>query len=319
MRMGIDTCLGQSGHATQTIESAMELLASPAGLLAAFLGLLLAAAVLLRRDGVFLGGACVLVLMTMMAQENRWFDNTLVAPLEQLRAGSRAATLALLVAMALNLLFTPPGFRRRRVTFAMLAFIAFESVYRLRLGMHGEVTRAALGWVAVVLVLAVFGVGFARRLETEDDFERYVRMFVAASAVFVALNLVQLGLGYRNAIAGGRFAGISGNPQLAGYVRAVFILFNTHVFSTGPLGSPARWLSGILIGLLAILLLWTGSRTGALCGVAGVLGYFRLRLGGLTLLAATGGASLAAAASFFSESLEGVDRFVGGENTRREV
>ena len=311
--------LAQASNVSDIVSATFEVLTTPSGMLGAAIGFVFLAAVFIRRDGPYIGGAAVIVFMTMMAQENKYFDTTLIGPLHALRDVARVGSLAVLALMAANLAMAPANLRQRRATLAMVLFFAFETLYLGRLALHGEVSRAALGWLADLLILLAFGIGFGKKLDTEADFERYVRMFGAASIVFVVLNITQLLLGYRYAIAGGRFAGISGNPQLAGYVCAVFILFNTHIFTTSKFGSPARWIYAITLGILAILILWSGSRTSALCAVAGLLAYFRLRLGKLIVAAGVGGIVLFFAASFFSESLDGINRFIEGENTREAV
>ena len=315
----IPTILLQASPVGSALKALLETLSTPAGLIGGTLGIVVLAAVVLRREGAFLGGALVLILMTMMEQENRYFDNTLIGPLQKLRDVARIGSVALLVALTINLTLAPSNSRKRRLSFAMIAFLLFETYYLGRLALHGEATRAAFGWLTDLLVFASFGLGFGKKLDTSKDFERFVGMFGVASLVFIAFNVIQLVLGYSFAIAGGRFAGISGNAQLAGYVCAVFILFNTHIYSSSSFGSYKRYLYAIAIGFLAVFLLWSGSRTSALCCVAGLLVYFRLRIGTLAVLAALAGIVLTVVAALFTESLGGVDRFLQGENTRRQI
>lgn len=315
----IPTLLAQNATVTDIIGALLQSLSTPVGMIGAVVFTVLLSFIFLHRNGVYVGGTIVLLLMSMMAQENKYFDNTLVPPLHQLRELSRPLAVLILAAMSGNLLLAVPGMRSRTLTFFMVAFFLFQTYYLLRLGIRGEYARAGLGWITDLLVLIGFAWGFGKRLEREHDFENYVNMFGIASIGFIALNMVQLAFGYGQAIADGRFAGISGNPQLAGYVSAIFILFNTHIFARSPLGSPSRWVFGVAIGVLAILILWAGSRMSALSAAAGLVAYFRFRLGSATLLAAVGGLSLAIVASIFGESLLGLDRFIYGDNTRREV
>ena len=315
----IPTLLAQNATATEMIGVVFQALTTPVGMIAAVLFTVLLSIIFLHRNGAYIGGTLVLILISMMSQENKYFDNTLVTPLHQLRDVSRPLSVLILAAMSGNLLLAPQGIRSRALSFFMLAFFLFQTFYLLRLGLRGEYARAGLGWITDLLMLIAFAWGFAKRLERDRDLERYVNMFGIASLGFIALNMVQLGLGYGQAIANGRFAGISGNPQLAGYVSAIFILFNTHIFARSPFGSPSRWIFGIAIGVLAILILWAGSRMSALSAAAGLVAYFRFRLGSATLLAAVGGLSLALVATIFGDSLLGLDRFIYGDNTRRDV
>jgi hypothetical protein len=315
----IPNILAQNASVTEIIGALLQALSTPVGLIGAALMAVLLAFVFLHRNGIYVGGTIVILMMSMMAQENKYFDNTLFTPLQQLREVSRPITVLLLAAMAGNLMLAPAATRVHTLTFYMVSFFLFQTYYLLRLGMRGEVARAGLGWITDLLILIAFAAGHGKRLERDSDFEKFVNMFGIASIGFIVLNMMQLSLGYGQSIAGGRFAGISGNPQLAGYVSATFIIFGTHIFMRSKLGSPSRWIFGVVIGVLAILILWAGSRMSALSAAAGLVMYFRFRLGSATLLAAVGGISLAIVASIFGESLLGIDRFIYGDNTRRGI
>ncbi len=309
----------QAASVTGVIQLAFQLLLTPIGMLGAILGGLLLSAIAFRRDGAYIGGAVVITCMTMMYHDNKYFDNTLVEPLNTVRNLTKVITFGVLFALALNLLIAPAGVRRHKVNFVLVAFFFFQTLFLVRLAMNGDTTRAGLGWVADLLLFATLGVGFAKKIGEDDDVDRYLGMFGFAAAVFVVLNVTQLLLGYRNAVAGNRLLGISGNPQLLGYICATFILVLTHLFSRKPLGSTIRWVYGVTLGFLALFLLWSGSRTALLCGMAGLLTYFRFRIGRFAIVMGVGAIVVLIGASLFSESFEGIGRFVSGENTRRGV
>jgi hypothetical protein len=316
---GLPSILAQKSSFEATFQNAVETALTPFGAVAGLVGLVFLALVVLRRDGAYIGGTMVVLCMTMMALENKYFDNTLFTPLQQFRDASKIVTVVTLAAMAVNMFVFPVQGSRRALSFTMLALLAFETFYLARLFAKGEGVRAGLGWVADILILITFGVGFASRIRNPIGFDRTLRIFTAASACFVALNVIQLVLGYRNAIAGSRFAGISANPQLAGYVSAVFLLFHAHLFGRASLASFSRYFHGFMIGALALFIVWSGSRTSALAGVAGLLVYYRIRLGSLALFGLIGGVSLMLFITLFGDSVEGISRFLEGENTRREI
>jgi hypothetical protein len=309
----------QSASVTGVIRMAFDLLLTPAGFVAVILGSVLLAVVAFRKDGAFIGGAVVLTCMTMMYHDNEFFDNTLVEPLNTFRNLTKVVTLGVLFAVALNLLIAPRSSRRHKVNFVLAAFLFFQTLFLARLAMNGDITRAGLGWVADLLLFATLGVGFAKKVERDEDVDRYLSIFGFAAVVFVVLNSIQLAFGYRNSVAGNRLVGISGNPQLLGYICATFIVVLTHLFSRKPFGSWSRWVYGVTLGFLALFLLWSGSRTALLCAGTGLLVYFRFRIGRFAIVAAVGAIVVFIAAMFFSESFEGIDRFVSGENTRRGV
>lgn len=182
-------------------------------MLGAILGGLLLSAIAFRRDGAYIGGAVVITCMTMTYHDNKYFDNTLVEPLNTVRNLTKVITFGVLFALALNLLIAPAGVRRHKVNFVLVAYFFFQTLFPVRLAMNGHTTRAGLGWVADLLLFATSGVGFAKMIGEDDDVDRYLGMFGFAAAVFVVLNVTQLLLGYRNAVAGNRLLGISGNPS----------------------------------------------------------------------------------------------------------
>jgi hypothetical protein len=303
----------------ETIRQGFEKLLTPAGAAGALLGVAVIAAVLLRRNGLFVGATIVVFLMTMMQHDSRYFDNTLITPLQQLRDLSKIATFAMLFGMLGNMVLHSSTRRERVLIFPAIAFFLFQTFYLARLGFQNDPLRAGLGWFTCLMVLTTFTIGLGRRIQNDADFDRFVRIFGHASLLFIGANLLQLALGYRQAIADNRLAGISGNAQLAGYVSAVFTLTNVYLFTRTSLASPSRWIYGASIGVLGLLLIWTGSRTGVLCAGVGLMAFYRVRLGSLAILAMIGSVVLFALASLFAESFDGVSRFVEGANTRREV
>jgi len=311
--------LAQAGAFEGSLRNALEPLLTPVGALGGVFGLTFLFWVLLSRRGAFIGGVVILLSLSMMVQENKYFNNTLFTPLQQIRDLSKTITFATLIAVVGNLLLRPDAKLKGILSAPMVLLFLFETMYLARLVANGETIRGGLGWVADLLILLSFGVGYARTMQTSKDVDEGIRMFTWASMAFICLNLMQLLLGPREAIAGNRFAGISANPQLAGFVSAVFVLCNAHLFSRAPLASWSRWVHGAQIGVLSLLILWTGSRMSALCCVAGLLMYYRLRLGSFSILLLSGGVVFVGFLALFGDSLEGVSRFVEGENTRREV
>ncbi|MBI1304442.1 MAG: hypothetical protein GC172_11755 [Phycisphaera sp.] len=311
--------LAQDGGFEATLRNALEPLLTPVGMI----GLLLGGAFLLwvafSRHGAFVGGVVILLFLTMMVQENKYFDNTLITPLEQIRALGKTITFATLIAVTANLFMRPNVSGRFALSLPIILLFLFETMYLARIVANGETIRGGFGWIGVLFILLSFGIGYSRLVRTSEDLDRGIRMFAWASAAFICLNLMQLALGPRQAIAGDRFAGISANPQLAGFVSAVFILCNAHLFGRAPLASWSRWLHGVQIGILSVLVVWTGSRMSALCCVASLLMYYRFRLGTFSILLASAGVVFLMFVTLFGDSLVGVSRFVEGENTRRDI
>lgn len=309
----------QNVSVTDTIRYAIESLLTPTGLIALCIGLPLLATILFWRHGMFLGAVLIVFLMTMMQLNDRWFDNTLISPLQQIRDFAKFITVVLLGTMTLGAALGGRSARARLIGFPLVAFFLFQTLYMWRLGLQNDLVRGGLGWITTIMLMVSFAIGLGRRIEDDRGFDRFVSVFGYASLIYIAANLAQLGLGYRNVVAGFRLMGISGNAQLMAYICTLFLLTNIYLFGRYSLGSPMRWIYGISLGFLSFFIIWTGSRTGALCGIIGVLAYFRLRVGRFALISALGAAVLFAAASLFSESFLGISRFLEGGNTRRDV
>ncbi len=309
----------QSVSVTQSIRAAVEQLGSVGGLATAAFGSFLLLTIMAWRKGPMLGAVLVVFLMTMMQLDDRYFDNTLILPLQRIRDNSRVGTIAILFAMVIGGFFAPSSSRKRLIGLPLVAFFLFQTMYLMRLAFQNDPVRGGLGWITSLMLLTTFTYNLGRKIEDDEGFDWFVSIFGYASLIYVSANLVQLVLGYRNVVAGTRFMGISGNAQLVGYICAIFILINVYLFGRLPLGSAMRWVYGISLGILGLFLVWTGSRTGALCATAGLVTYFRLRIGSFALVATFGAVVLFAVASIFSDSFGGVSRFLEGANTRRDV
>ena len=311
--------LAQDGGFEATLRNALEPLLTPVGFIGALLGAVFLLWVAFSKRGGFVGGVVILLFLSMMVQENKYFDNTLFTPLEQIRALSKTITFATLIAVTANLFMRPNISGRFALSLPIVLLFLFETMYLARVFANGETIRGGFGWMADLFILLSFGIGYSRLVRTAEDLDSGIRMFTWASGAFICLNLMQLVLGPREAIAGDRFAGISANPQLAGFVSAVYILCNAHLFGRAPLASWSRWIHGVQIGILSVLVVWTGSRMSALCCVAGLLMYYRFRLGTFSVLLASAGIVFMLFVTLFGESLVGVSRFIEGENTRRDI
>ena len=136
---------------------------------------------------------------------------------------------------------------------------------------------------------------------------------------FIAANLAQLTIDRSNAMVGIRLAGIAGNAQQMGGVCSLLLLFNVYLFNDLPAKRPMKWICAVMIGILAIWILWTGSRTSVLTTMVGLVFTYRLRLGGLALLGLAAGTVVLVAVTFFEARTDTIERLTSGENTRAAV
>ena len=271
------------------------------------------------KRGPLLAVSIVFFTLCFGYLESNFFDNTLIGPLQALRDSSRPLTVIFLFSLCLSAPRTDRGWRMSFVLFATLAFYVFQSMYLLRLLLAGESVRSILGILTDGLLFVGIVYGLGRRIQSQLDVDSILRALSIASALFLACNIMQLGFGYGQAIGQGRFMGVSGNPQLAGFVCAVFVIVNCYSHSRSSLKSWMSYYHAIQIGLLLMLIVWSGSRMSALSVAVGLIFFYRLRIGKILVFGIVSGIVLFIAVSLFPDSLTKVDRFTSGLDTRSAV
>ena len=271
------------------------------------------------KRGPLLAVSIVFFTLCFGYLDSNFFDNTLIGPLQALRDSSRPLTVIFLFSLCLSAPRTDRGWRMSFVLFATLAFYVFQSMYLLRLLLAGESVRSILGILTDGLLFVGIVYGLGRRIQSQLDVDSILRALSIASALFLACNIMQLGFGYGQAIGQGRFMGVSGNPQLAGFVCAVFVIVNCYSHSRSSLKSWMSYYHAIQIGLLLMLIVWSGSRMSALSVAVGLIFFYRLRIGKILVFGIVSGIVLFIAVSLFPDSLTKVDRFTSGLDTRSAV
>ena len=296
-----------------------ELLLTPTGFIAAVAALAAVGGLLATQRGSLLLGAFAVFLLSMMRTESRFADNTLVQPLESLRALSRPVALLLFMLLAARLILLPSGQRNRFLLAPAICLLGFELYYLFMLGVFVDPARAAFGAVSVCSVAIAVCLGFGRYLDADADPEALMKVFGLAGVGFILANMFQLLLGYSNAILGGRLAGVSGNAQQLAATCCVFAIIACYYFSAPRLGSVVRWASAASIGILGLFILWSGSRTGTVCMALVLITFFRARIGRLAIVLAIGSVILVIASSYFQESTITTERLLYGSDTRTKV
>jgi hypothetical protein len=312
--------LGQQESAVDIgaqISAFLSIVLTPTGAVLATLGLAGALTLLLSSGGLRLAIILELFLLTFLKTEERFADNTLIEPFQTLRTYSRLICFALLVLAAGRALLLERGSRNHRFSLIALVFLVFQIVYTLEVASFYDLTRGVLGVISISLMFIVFYVGMGRMMQDVRDAEQQLQAIGLVGFLFIGANLMQLAFGYNQAVLQRRMVGISGNAQQFASVCSMFLLVFTHLFSTAAIASLRKILCALSIGLLALFILWSGSRTGLLCSVISVLLYYRHRVGRLIPIVLVG-AGLAAlfAVTFGEDALTNIDRFLYGKNTR---
>lgn len=241
----------------------LKFLATPMGLVAFAFGFAVLAYGLQGRRGkdvlVFIA-----VLTGMVGYfVSKYWNNTLIAPLEDFRALCKPLFIIAIALLALRYLLTQSTLRAVPPRNAAVAFLVLMVAYALR-GAIGAPERAVAGTLAMILMF-VGVIQFVRKsTRTGEDLAATLSAVVLAGMTFYFLSIVQLVLGAHDSIVfGGRFSGLSGNPQNVGENTACLILVANYLIVSGYSSRRQRLLGILAVALMFPFLLWTGSRNSA--------------------------------------------------------
>ena len=120
-------------------------------------------------------------------------------------------------------------------------------------------------------------------------------------------------------LAGGRLMGITGNPQGMALMVAVSLLPAAYLVARPAEPKFWRLCSGIVAGMLMMMLLWTGSRTGVLIAAVGVTATFWSRLGRFVAVGLVTGLVAWLAIQVYSESTVTIAEMFTRGDTRSQV
>jgi hypothetical protein len=276
---------------------------------------------IIRKPLPILGG--VVMALGSSVLPDRVDVNQLIGPLQSLRFLSKSLSFALLgILVVLALPGTSRGSRNRSAGFAATAFLAFQLLYSTQLMVFAGdgLLKGGFGIITILGMYLVFAVGTGRRIQDIFSAMAVLEVFAWVAAAFVAANLAQIALGLSGALVGGRLAGIAGNAQMMGGICACLLVANAFLSSELPATRPLRWISLACAGMLAVLLMATGSRTGVLAAATGLLVMFRLRIGRFALLATVVVIAYALVALFLDDPGAAVaDRLASGADTRTAI
>jgi hypothetical protein len=246
---------------------------------------LLALVFIIRKPLPILGG--VVLVLGSVVLPSRVEENQLLGPLQSLRFLSKSVAFALLgIVVLLALPGVSRGDRLRSAGVASTSFMVFQLLYTVQLALFAGdgLLKGSFGIVAIVLMYLAFAVGFGRLMQDRASAIRSLEMFAWVAVAFVGMNLIQITLGLSGALVGSRLAGTAGNAQMMGGISSCLLLVNAYLYSQLPSARPLRWVCLSCVGLLAILVLATGSRTAVLASSAGMFVMFRLQIGRFALL-----------------------------------
>jgi O-antigen ligase len=313
----LTTLLAVDTPVSEIVSRGVEFLLSPGGAVAAMALLALAVMALVSDGFVRLGVIAALFLSTLVDGSTEYFQNLLFSPLQQIREANQLLLGVLLVLLVVATRRFPAAVGA--VGGVLVAIFCFEVFYALRLFLAGQYLKGALALVIYLLLMAAFPLGLGRMLRDGDQIERLIRLVGLLAIPFLLANVAQFLFAPTYTVHAGRFAGISGNPQTTAMIASLQLMVLAWMISR-----PRRnlWMLPLLlalVGALAVVLVWTGSRTGMLATVVGVTVLFRRRIAAFVLVIGV----VAMVALFIANTLGEVEgsfeRLGSTDNTRADV
>jgi hypothetical protein len=270
------------------------------------------------------GAALVVTLMVFASSlapqmaARGYYGQTWLYPVQSLRAELYLAfgvLLALLVAVhagkvRLNQVPLP--------TILILIINYFAGVLDTRETIQDGVFRIGLA-TATLGSLALYCTALFR---SWDDFLPMMRAVGLAGLLWIGGSMVQAVLDQSQMLVdyGRRFVGLLGNPQ----GTAVYLGPMTTILLWLVLNDPARrmrWMWSMAFALVVMMVIWTGSRTGSLMAILGILFLLRARLGRAVILIPILGVGLIVV--IYVVDMIGIElpfaRLIGGGDTRTDA
>lgn len=296
-----------------------ERLFSAAGLASIAVAVVLLALVFIIRKPLPILGGVVMALGSSVLPD-RMDVNQLIGPLQSLRFLSKSLAFALLgIIVVLALPAISKGSRLRSAGFAATAFFLFQALYSSEIALFAGdgLLKGGIGLVTILFMYLVFAVGIGRRMQDLAAANEVLGVFAWVALAFVGANVIQILFGLSGALVAGRLAGIAGNAQMMGGICACLLVVNAYLASELEATRPLRWIALVCVGILGVLLLATGSRTGVLATAAGLFMMFRLRIGRFAILGVVVVIAYAAISLVLEDPGAAVaQRFSSGADTR---
>lgn len=310
----------ESNIVLEYLEQITSLLGTPAGLacLLVLLATLVAAIATTWGKWFCLIGCLYASTLPVIASTTVRYA-PLAPPLEQLRAYARPITYVFMAVLLLPLLTSVRGWRIRLVHLPLILFFLFDVSISLRLTALGNAGRGLIGLSAYILLFLTLGLGVARWLQTVKDVYTVVWVVSIVGAIAATGCFYQLVVNSSVVIINKRLIGISGNPQ--GYAVTMAFILPFVCFLASKKGNR-RWVRPLLLAVIAVMslqLVWTGSRTGALSAVVGLIVLFHRNLGRFVLLAPAVVIAIYLVMPYLEGSQEIASRLVSSQDTRSAV
>lgn len=174
---------------------------------------------------------------------------------------------------------------QRPIPALLVWFFVMHVALCLRHIMDGSRVEA-LGRLGVyTIIFAGFGFALSRLWGRSDRFLEPLKAIGLAGSLYAAITAAGLVLFWGEGSISGRWFGISGNPNHAGLVGAVFLPALLGLASYKGFTVRLRSLVLVVIAVMIVQTLLTGSRGAVVSAMIGIVVFYRVRLGRFFLLA----------------------------------
>lgn len=304
---------------TKQLQYTVQTLGSPVGAVAimVWIGLLLALFISPKMKWV------ILVLMMWFAAMSFYVEQFNVVrlsfPLDQVQNQGRNGTTAFLAALLLPAIAAPRGWRFRPLAIPLLLLFVFEMVLSMRIMMAGVMSRGALSVFIYGMMFIVLGWGASKWMQDWNSARSLVRCVGAAAGVYIVGVCYQLAANRGAIVRGSRLMGTSGNAQLAALLFSLAVPATAYVVARAGEKVWVRVLFGWILGMEILFLLWTGSRTGTLIALIGILLMFWSRIGRLLAVSMLVGVVIFLSLQIYEESTLSIAGMMQRGDTRSHV
>lgn len=242
----------------------MELVSQPIFWVGA-LGLLAMTFVFMAKFRLAVWGIIALLFTSSLLINIDWGDKsytTWIMPLQVWRSELYAGLGVVLSAAVVANLHRVRGVRVAGATWVLLLIGLYAGAIRL---VHTDPLDSMISAGTALLTIPAVALITRANLQEHEDVLRLLRAMLLAAGIWVFIVVVQFFVNSRSIYLGtgwGRFVGVGGNPQNAAIFLAPMIAVGLWLVLNGS-RKVLRIAAFATVGLMLVMLIWTGSRTGA--------------------------------------------------------
>ena len=311
-------------HDTELIQFYLDVflggLTTPLGVISLLAALVMIAATFGVKSSRWVYLTLALYIATLPLVDASSTRYTVLAPiLQQLRQFCRPLIFFFLVLLIPTLVSTETGWRRRFVYLPLILFFVFQLSIATRMTVYGGWVRGTLSLASYTLVFATLGYAVSRWMQSIEDLHKAMWALSSACGLVVLGTAYQLLVNRSSILMGNRLTGVTSNPQFFGIFIAYTLPITCYLLSRG---TGRKWLKLLLVSQIAVtvvMLMWTGSRTGALSAAIGLSVAFHRRLGRFIVIGIVMFVVVLLVLPYFEGSSEMASRLLWTVNTRESV